>query len=79
MAGEAKRPGWLLPDFIVLTEAGDRGRGLPIYVHAKAVMAVEDLGNETPGSLVHVPTRPTPFEVTETPHQVFHRIAVATA
>lgn len=73
----ADRPGWLPPDFIVLTEAGDKGKGLPVYVHARAVMVVEDLGKEL-GSLVRVPAQDVALEVSEVPAQVFAAITEAT-
>lgn len=73
----ADRPAWLMPDFIALTEAGPNGQGLPVFVHARAVMAVEDVGNGT-GSLVHIPTAADAFEVKETPEQVFAAITEAT-
>lgn len=73
----AQRPSWLPPSVIVLTEAGPNGTGLPVYMEARAVMAVEDVGKDT-GSLVHLPARPDPFEVRETPQQVFAAITEAT-
>lgn len=73
----ADRPAWLMPDFIALTEAAPPGQGLPVFVHARAVMAVEDVGKGA-GSLVHIPTAAEPFEVRETPEQVFAAITDAT-
>lgn len=73
----ADRPGWLPPDFIVLTEGGANGKGLPLYVHARAVMVVEDIGNDG-GSLVRIPAHSKPLEVLETPAAVFAAITDAT-
>ena len=78
MTDLAQRPAWLPPDFIALTEGSERGKGLPVYVHARAVMAVEDVGSAQ-GSLVRIPATPEAIEVLETPQQVFAAITKATA